>query len=204
MRLAAVVLAAGESSRFGPTSKLLADVKGEALIRRVVRTALASATGPVIVVTGREREACKQQLSGLPVRFVHNESWADGMGGSVAAGVREAAADDASGVFIIPGDMPLLSPALLIEISKTFEATGGESIVFPVTPDGEQRNPVLWPRRLFPILSKLSGPQGAKKILKGREGEIQRVPVADRNVFLDVDTPADLAALAALLDDTRS
>jgi CTP:molybdopterin cytidylyltransferase MocA len=50
----------------------------------------------------------------------------------------------------------------------------------------------------------LSGPQGAKKILEGREGEIQRVPVADRNVFLDIDTQADLAALAALIDDTRS
>ena len=197
MRLAAVVLAAGESRRFGSTSKLLAHVQGEALIRRVTRVTLAAGFGPVIVVTGRERAPCERLLADLPLIFVHNEAWPGGMGGSVAAGVREATAHKAQGALIVPGDMPLLSASLLTQIASAFEAANGKKIVFPVTAGGEQRNPVLWPGRLFPVLSELHGAEGAKKILASRAGETVAVPVSDSRAFLDIDTPEDLAALVA-------
>ena len=76
--VSAVVLAAGLSSRMGGPHKLLLDVGGEPMLRRVVRSVLAVDPAEVIVVTGYRAEDIKAALDGLPVRFVHNPAFAEG------------------------------------------------------------------------------------------------------------------------------
>lgn len=111
--IAAVVLAAGMSRRYGQDNKLLAELAGEPLLRRVVCAALASKARPVIVVTGHEAEPVRQALTGLPVRFVHNDRYDRGMGTSVAAAARVLAAEvGVTGTMVLLGDMPAVDAML--------------------------------------------------------------------------------------------
>lgn len=192
MKVGAVVLAAGCSSRFGSENKLLADVGGRPMIVAVVeRVARIVGAGNVIAVTGFEHEAVERVLAPLAIRAFYNPSWADGMGSSIATGIANASAD-LDGAFIVPGDMPLMSEALLRALIAQFEAAGGEAIVFPTTVSGEQRNPVLWPRRYFAELAALTGPEGGKRLLKSYPEHWRPVRTGDDRELLDIDVPSSL------------
>lgn len=197
-RIGAVLLAAGLSQRFGSGSKLLADLGGEPLIRHAARAICASGLADVVVVTGREAEACRAALTDLPVRFIHNAQWEDGMGASIALGVSALAAD-LDGAFIVPGDMPFLTHELFHALIRAFEESGAQLAVFPVLADGIQRAPVLWPRRLLQRLASLSGPAGGKALLRDSAGDTCAVTVADSSLLMDIDTADDLAAARAHL-----
>ena len=95
--IAAVVLAAGRSTRMGAINKLIAEIGGKPLVRIAAEQALASRAKPVIVVTGHERERVELALAGLPVRFVHNPDYADGLGTSLKAGIAAVPQDGRRG-----------------------------------------------------------------------------------------------------------
>ena len=90
-RVAAIVLAAGRSTRMGGPNKLLADLGGRPMVRIVVEQVLASRARPVIVITGHQRDRVEAALSGLAVTFVDNPNFADGLSTSLEAGCRGAA-----------------------------------------------------------------------------------------------------------------
>ena len=110
--IAGVVLAAGRSSRMGGPNKLLEQIAGRPLVRIVVDAVLASRARPVIVVTGHQRERVEAALAGLPVRFVHNPHFADGLGTSLKAGIAALPAG-ADGAIVCLGDMPQVDAALI-------------------------------------------------------------------------------------------
>jgi molybdenum cofactor cytidylyltransferase len=186
-----ILLAAGSSRRFGKGNKLLALLDGRPLIRYAAEVLAAAGLAEVIVVTGPDAEAVRAALAGLEVRLVHNARYLDGMGGSVAAGIRAVSASSA-GALLLPGDMPRLDPALVRQLIDVFMAAGGTRIVYPCLPDGSQRNPVLWPRRFFAGLAALSGESGAKPILNAHAADAIAV-TADVSSFRDIDTVDDLA-----------
>jgi molybdenum cofactor cytidylyltransferase len=193
--LGAVVLAAGASQRFGAENKLLADFEGAPLILRVVGEVAGSGVGETVVVTGCDEAKITQALERASVRFTHNARWQSGIGSSIAAGIG-ALRSAVDGAFIVPGDMPGLSSALLLQFAAAFEKSRRHAIVYP-TAAGEQRNPVLWPRRFFSDLSRLSGPTGAKALLQAHADEGVAVPIEDDSMLDDVDTPDDLALARA-------
>lgn len=193
--IAAVVLAAGASRRFGEANKLLAEVGGRTLIERVVAALAAADVDDILVVTGWDHEAVEVALRGQRVRFVHNERWDEGMGASIATGV-DAVEATASGAFIVPADLPLLTPQTITSLIAAFRAADGNRIVFPTTAAGEQRNPVLWPRAHFGALLALPPEKGAKALLQLIAAHCLPVAVDDA-LLSDVDTSADLAALRA-------
>ena len=194
--VAAVLLAAGASRRFGEENKLLAHIDGRTLLERIVNTLTVAGISDIVVVTGHDRVAVETALRGRPVRFVHNASWDTGMGSSIAAGV--AALDaDMIGCFIVPGDVGLLPPALVSDLVNTFQKRKHDCIVYPTTAGGEQRNPVLWPRRHFGALLALPPDKGAKALLQLVAAECVPV-VADAAAISDIDTPADLEAARKL------
>ena len=190
VNIGAVLLAAGASQRFGADNKLLANIGGKPIVRLLAEEILHSGA-EAVVVTGCERLLIEKALDGLVLRFAHNPSWPRGMGSSIAAGVM-ALGSQVRGAFIVPGDMPFLTSALLKELMTTFNETRGVSIVYPTTLAGEQRNPVLWPRRFFPLLASLNGPGGAKHLLASSIDSQKPVPVVDEGAFADIDLPADL------------
>lgn len=195
-RLGAVLLAAGCSSRFGGDNKLLAKIDGRPMVR-VVADALigVSCIDEVLVVTGHDAPAVEGALDGLKVRFVFNADWRDGMGGSIALGVSklDAALDGAA---IVPGDMPFLTSSVIERLCAKFQEHDGTSIVFPTTPAGEQRNPVIWPRRFFGLLEGLTGPEGGKRLLTELARSCGTVLIKDEKVFLDIDAPDDMSGAA--------
>lgn len=195
--VAAVLLAAGSSRRFGPENKLLQEIGGIALVRRVALVLAASRVHEIVVVTGPDREAVRAALGGIAVTFAHNAGHAGGMGGSVATGIRAVGANNA-GALVCPGDMPGLDAPLIDRLIDAFEASGATRIVYPVLAGGGQRNPVIWPRRLFARLEQLSGEGGAKPILAEHAAECTGIEIVGDARFDDIDTAEELEGFRRL------
>lgn len=192
-RIAGVILAAGRSRRMGDTNKLLAPVAGVPMVRRVAAVAIEVALDPVLVVLGHDAAAVRQALEGLPVRFVLNADYAEGIGSSVRAGVRAVAAP-ADGVMILLGDMPWIGSADLRVLLQAFNPEGGGGICVPLV-GGQRGNPVLWAARYFSELRALEGDVGARDLLARYGHDVRMVHVTGDSVLRDIDTPAALAAL---------
>jgi molybdenum cofactor cytidylyltransferase len=192
VRVAAIVLAAGRSTRMGPHNKLLADIGGKPMVRRVVEAALASTARPVVVVTGHQADDVAASLSGLDVTLIPNPDYATGLASSLKAGIRAVPADR-DGALILLGDMPRISHK---DIGALFDAYAGapESIVVPMH-EGRQGNPVLWPRRYFAELLQLEGDAGAKRLIAAHQEHVCEVDLATAGIFADIDTPEALRKL---------
>lgn len=191
--IAAVILAAGRSTRMGGRNKLLAEVGGRKLVRIVAEQVLASRASSVVVVTGHQREEVEQALAGLNVRFVHNPAFAEGQGGSVRAGI-DAVPDTADGAVICLGDMPLVDAAMIDRMIEAFSPGAGSLIVVPVS-NGRRGNPVVWSRRYFGDLVKLDGDFGARHLIVQHADAVTEVEVGGPAAFLDIDTPDALAEI---------
>src|SRR4051794_8301458 len=191
-KVAAVVLAAGRSTRMGGPNKLLAELDGKKLVRTVTEQALASKASEVIVVTGHQAELVEQALSGLDVRVVRNPDFAGGLASSVKAGIA-AVAEGIGGAVVCLGDMPLVSADLLDRLIGMFEPDRGNLIVVPVS-EGRRGNPVLWSRRFFAELMTLDGDVGARHLIAKHTEAVAEVPVDGESAFLDIDTPQALEA----------
>ncbi len=190
-KVAAIVLAAGRSTRMGGPNKLLAELRGKPLVRIVAEQALASKAAEVIVVTGHQRAEVEAALAGLDLRFTHNPAFAEGLAGSVKAGVA-AVGEAMSGAVVCLGDMPLIDSHLIDRLIEAFAPERGLLIAAPVS-DGRRGNPVLWSRRFFPELMKLEGDIGARHLIEQHGEAVADVAVEGRGAFLDIDTPEALA-----------
>ncbi|MBI1181953.1 MAG: NTP transferase domain-containing protein [Alphaproteobacteria bacterium] len=186
-RIAAIVLAAGTSSRMGGRNKLLQDMDGLPMIRRTAEAVAASAAAPVVVVTGRDADAVRAALDGLDVRFAHNPAFADGMAGSLKTGI-EALPQDADGVVVALGDMPLVSAHHIDRLIAAFDEDEGRTICVP-THDGKWGNPVLWSRRYFAEMRAITGDKGARGLLHTYAETLCEVPMDDAGILRDFDTP---------------
>ncbi len=200
-RVAAVVLAAGRSTRMGPVNKLIAEIGGKPLVRLAAEQALASQAKPVIVVTGHQQDRVAAALEGLPVRFVHNPDYAEGLGTSLRAGIA-AVPENVDGAIVLLGDMPQVDAALVDKLLAAFDPERGALVVVP-TIDGKRGNPVVWSRRFFPELMAISGDVGARHLI-GSYGEVvTEVPVTGHAAFADVDTPEALRTVKAEIEGAK-
>jgi molybdenum cofactor cytidylyltransferase len=189
--IAAVVLAAGRSTRMG-TNKLIANVGGQPMVRRVAEAALQSAASPVLVVTGHQEADVRIALTGLDVEFVHNPHYAQGLSTSLKAGIAAAPASVA-GILVLLGDMPQIAPGHLDQLIAAFRDRA-DLVIVPVHAS-KRGNPVLWPRAFFPAMSALEGDAGAKRLLAANAGCVREVDLGTDAIFLDVDTAEALAQL---------
>jgi molybdenum cofactor cytidylyltransferase len=196
--IAAVVLAAGRSTRMGGPNKLLAEIAGRPLVRIAVEQALASRAKPVIVVTGHERERVEAVLKGLSVQFVHNPDFAVGLGGSVRTGIAAVPAA-ADGAIVCLGDMPQVDAALIDRLIAGFSPEQGALAVVP-TIEGQRGNPVLWSRRFFPDLMAIEGDVGARNLINRYGEAVVEVPVTGKGALVDVDTPEALRGVKAAIE----
>lgn len=188
-RVAAVVLAAGQSSRMGASNKLLVPVRGVPMVTQVVNAALASRCASVTVVTGYEAARVREALAGKAVTFAHNPDFAQGLSASLQRGLR-ALREDVGGAIVLLADMPRITAAHLDALIAEFETQTG--IIVP-TLAGRRGNPVLWPRRFFAEMRSISGDTGARALIDLHRDETRSVELCDDAIFFDVDTPAELA-----------
>ncbi len=188
MKVAAIVLAAGGSSRLGQPKQLLL-FHGESLIRRVVRAAQEARCAPIVVVVGRDREMIARELKDVPVILTPNDRWERGLGTSIRVGV-EALPTAAEAVVILACDQPHVDAALLRRLLETHARTGK-----PIVASGyaETRGiPALFAAAYFTKLRALAEDEGAKKLLH-EPNRVATVPFPAGE--LDIDTPEDLASL---------
>jgi len=194
-RIAALVLAAGQSRRMGTLNKLLIEIDGVPMVRGVVEMLRQSRAEPIVVVTGHERERVAAALKDLSVTLVHNPDFAQGLSTSLKVGMGSLGAD-IDGALICLGDMPRVSATEVDRLIGAFNPVEGRGIVVP-TLKGKRGNPVLWSRRFFPEMSQVAGDVGARHLIGTHPEMVAEIEMVGDGVFTDIDTPQALAKLAS-------
>jgi molybdenum cofactor cytidylyltransferase len=192
-RIAALLLAAGQSRRMGGPNKLLEPIDGTPMVARTAQRLLSSRARPIVAVLGNQSEAVDVALGKLPVQRVRNPAFAEGLSTSLKSGLA-ALPDDIDGVVVCLGDMPLIAGRDIDRLIAAFNPLEGRAIVVP-TRRGKRGNPVLWARRFFPEMAELAGDVGAKHLIGEHAELVCEVEMESDGVLVDIDTPEALAAL---------
>lgn len=192
--IAAVVLAAGRSSRLG-TPKQLLPFKGRPVLAAVVEALLQSPVDRVTVVLGDRAVEVAGALEGLAVEVVINSRHHLGQSESLKAGLQALGGRVEAALFAL-GDQPLVKPGTIRLLVENYRAGGG--IVAPFF-RGKRGNPVLFGRQFFAGMMSLDGDLGAREIIARNPGSLCRVEVDDPGVVLDIDTWEDYRRLLAMV-----
>ncbi|WP_138379697.1 nucleotidyltransferase family protein [Luteithermobacter gelatinilyticus] len=187
-RVAALLLAAGQSRRMGEENKLLLPYHGDTVVGRAATCLLDSAAAPVIVVTGYQAGEILSALAQKQVQFVHNPDFAGGISTSLKAGLA-ALPGGVEAVLICLADMPDITPDLLNQMIAAYKAKPGKIIV-PVR-SGRRGNPVLWDKVFFPEMMALGGDQGARSLMGTHADDVVELSVGTDAIFRDIDTMED-------------
>jgi len=192
--VAAVILAAGGSSRFGAPKQLL-PWQGRPLIAHVADMAWMAGLSPVVVVVGAEAEQVTPALAGREVQVLRNYRWQEGMSTSLSLGVAALPSSVGAAVFL-PVDQPLVDARFLRSL-VTYWQQHNAGIVVPVGREERRGTPVLFARRFFAELAQLSGDIGGRALFAQYPDDLVTMPVADPDMLTDVDTPAAYESLLA-------
>lgn len=188
-----IVLAAGSSSRLG-TPKQLLKLKGETLLRRIAREALASECRPVVVVLGAEIENCTSQIKDFGVCIAENFEWKSGMGSSIKRGLEIILEINTSldAVVLTVCDQPFVTKKVINDLIKTFRKT--KALIVASAYQETLGVPSLFSKTLFPLLMDLKQSSGAKQIIRQFPAETQNISFPAGAI--DIDTPQDAEKLA--------
>ena len=201
LRIAALLLAAGQSSRMG-SNKLLAEIDGRPMVTRVAQRLLSSHARPIVAVLGNQADRVDAALGKLPVERVRNPAFAEGLSSSLKAGLA-ALPEDVDGVIVCLGDMPLVAGRDLDRLIAAFNPLEGRAIIVP-TRRGKRGNPVLWAKRFIPEMAELAGDVGAKHLIGEHAELVSEVEMDSDGVLVDIDTPDALAALRDKIKPTAA
>ena len=189
-RIAAVILAAGQSRRMGAINKLLAEIGGQPMVATVADAVLGSRARPVVAVVGHQADRLRAALAGRDMVFVENPDYAQGLSTSLKRGLM-ALPDDVDGALICLGDMPRVAPAQIDRLIAAFDPVEGRAICVP-TVHGKRGNPVLFARRFFEEMEAVGGDVGARHLIGEAPELVCEVEMSDDGVLLDIDTPEAL------------
>jgi molybdenum cofactor cytidylyltransferase len=197
--LAAVILAAGGSSRMGQPKQLL-KFRGTSLLRRAIETAEAVPADQVIVVLGCAADQLLPECAATNATVVLNDQWMEGVSTSLRGGLA-AVSSDARGVFIYPADMPLLTPEALRELARRQFISGRPAAMTEA--GGVRGVPVFITRSLFPSLMIQEGDVGGARYLRAHPESVEAVHFDDPDLVRDVDRPEDYTRLLELDPDSE-
>jgi molybdenum cofactor cytidylyltransferase len=198
--IAAIILAAGSSSRMGAgRHKLLLPLAGRPVLAHVLDTTLASSARPIILVLGHQADAVRGQIASFlshpAITIVENPDYLQGMSTSMRAGLQALMAKPTgetedetpiSGAVILLGDQPLVTPQTIDTLITTQRETG-KRIVVPLY-EGKRGNPTLFEASLFAELLEVSGDEGGRSVLTRHKEDVATVEVGDVMANYDVDT----------------
>jgi molybdenum cofactor cytidylyltransferase len=187
---AAVILAAGASTRLGQPKQLLT-IHGETLVHRTARFALEAGCAPVHVVTGALNDEIARELAPLAVRVVFNSVWQEGIASSIRCGLHSLEKAATSSVMFLVCDQVRLSTDLLQEL-RLASATHASAIIASEY-GGTFGVPAVFPREYWPELQQLNGEQGAKQMIKKYPHSVKCVSFIGGTA--DIDIPGDCALL---------
>jgi len=186
--VAGVILAAGESRRFG-SPKLLLQLDGEPLIRRITKVALQGCLKPVSIILGAYPEVSKV-VSDLNVNVIENRFWRLGQSSSVKIAM-ETLSNSVDAVIFLLGDQPFITPNILQKLVHAFSISRAP-IIAPVV-NGQRTNPVLFSRETFSSLKGITGDTGGRQLFQ--KFPVELIPWDDEKLLIDIDTIEDLSKL---------
>jgi molybdenum cofactor cytidylyltransferase len=189
MNVAAVLLAAGASTRMGAPKQLI-EIDGKSMLRRAAEAVIATGCDPVIVVLGANAEVLREHLAGLPIRLVINERWQEGMASSIRAGLV-----DTDAALITLCDQPFVHAANLIALIELFRNSGKP--IAAARYGGNLGVPAIFARALFPELLALTGDMGARRVIAAHADQVAALDLPD--AAIDLDTPLDVESYSAKL-----
>jgi molybdenum cofactor cytidylyltransferase len=198
---AAIILAAGRSSRMG-SHKLLLPYKGRPLVSWVVAAALASQADPVIVVLGHEAERVRAALPDGRLTTIVNPAYAEGMSTSLRVGLTSTP-QQVDGAIILLGDQPLVKSSIIDAMIA--ESTRAPGAIIAASYQERRSNPVLFPRQYFAELEAITGDEGGRSALARHPDRIRLFETKDALAGRDIDTPEEYQALVSedVLDADR-
>ena len=191
LRAAAVLLAAGLSSRMGAQNKLLIEIDGVPLVRRTASAYLGAGVD-VFAVVGHEAAAVKAALAGLSMTFIENPEFAEGQATSARAGI-DGVPEGYEAVMVALSDQVALAPADIRDLLRAFAASGRDRILIPYF--GKQRgNPVVFPPEIIREIRASGRNVACRKFIDAHPELTQRYEAANDHFIIDIDTPEDLRA----------
>lgn len=185
-QLGAILLAAGSSSRLGRPKQLI-EIDGEPLVVSQAKALLSLQPACVLVVCGAGEAQVSEALADLPVRLVRNPGWAQGMGSSLACGIRAMPERVRAALVLLCDQWNVSAP----DLQRLVEAWGENPRAAILSASEEASGPpAILPREMFERLSRLEGDVGARKILKRWHGTVHTVPIPGASA--DIDTAEDI------------
>jgi CTP:molybdopterin cytidylyltransferase MocA len=198
-KVSVVLLAAGAGSRFGG-GKLLAPYRGRPLIESALRGLRESPVDEIIVVLGAEGERLLSISTAYGARVVENPNWSAGMSTSIKVGLSACGLEVRAAVVAL-ADQPLVGSKAVARLVETFERGAKVAVA---SYGGHLRNPALFSREVWPLLSReLSGDQGARTLIRRYPELVTEVRCDDVADPADVDTVEDLRRLEGLVAPPR-
>jgi len=192
-RYSAMIMAAGESRRFGGC-KQLASFGNTTVLQHVVDVANSRFAGHVYAVTGRYHKDIAQQIQ--HAKFLYNPEWAEGLGKSIAIGVSHLA-EQYDGILILLGDQVAIEPEHLDRFLQAFD---NKQIICAYY-NGSNGVPALFPRSHYHYLQRLNGAQGAKAVLNHPDILVKSLELTVAG--FDIDTKEDLSGITELQKDSN-
>jgi len=190
LKVGAVILAAGPSTRMG-RPKLLLNYKGVSLLRRAVDAAVAAGCAEIVVVLGAAADQYRAVLEGTAARIFVNRHFAEGMAGSIQVGI-EALSDDIVAAVIMLADQPFIDADIIRRLIETYRSSGKKIVASQY---GDVRGvPALFDRALFLELLVVTGDQGARTVVETYPGHVATVDIPAASAE-DIDTPDDAERL---------
>ena len=192
--IAAVVLAAGESSRMG-RDKALLPFRGSTFLESIVSTLQTIPVDRVVVVLGHHADEIQAAIPLQKVEVVVNPRYREGQTTSFLAGINAVDAEDLEGILLCLVDHPLISPEVVRTLQQAFREKR-PPVVIP-TYQGRRGHPVIFSRALFEEFRALAPKEGANQVARRHRAETLFVEVQDEAILRDVDTPADYEQLSS-------
>ena len=189
-RTAAVILAAGGSTRLGRPKQLL-DWFGKTFIEQVVETAIKADLYPIIVVTGSNHKLIEDHLKKKDVEIIFNNNWKEGQSGSLTAGLKKIQEKQISQFIFLLVDMPQLKEEWLKIIVQNSDDNNFDIVT--TTVNGEVTPPILFKEKCFEKLFSLKGDSGGKRLV--REFNTKYLEHEDQGMKLDCDTEEEYLQL---------
>ena len=163
-------------------------IKGKSMLQSVLDVFRKANVDRVVVVLGANERRVRKTVKFDREKIIVNRSYAKGLSSSLRLGVAKAG-PEAEAVIVALGDQPFVSPSTIVKLIEGYRNSHA-LVVIPVH-RGTRGNPVLLDRRLFQEVGKIRGDVGAKSIFESRDIFTLEVPVRDKGVTIDIDTPKD-------------
>ena len=196
MPLSGIILAAGQSLRMGDINKLLLEIDGQPMVRKVVDQLIKlNQFNQLIIVVGHDYHKMCQVLDGLAVKIVHNPNYKQGMSTSLITGVKQVN-HKASGILFTLADLVYIKSQTYKKMINAYRHANPNSIAVP-SYQKQQGHPIIMSPVYIDEITKISGDRGAKSIITQFVEHVVSIDVNDRGILQDIDTQKDFLELCS-------